>query len=52
MSVNTIARKNADMYRKTIGKTVYVVKSVYSGKECINSKISKLIMRRAELISN
>ena len=48
MPVEAITKRKPDVYRKTIGKTVYVIKSVYSGKECINGKISKLILRKAE----
>ena len=48
MPVETAAVKNADVQRKIIGKTVYVIKSVYSGKESIDGKISKLILRKAE----
>ena len=49
MPGETIAIKTADTTRiKVIGKTTYVIKSVYSGRENINGKISKLIMRKVE----
>jgi len=48
MPSQAIVAGNADVQRKIIGKTVYVIKSVYSGKESIDGKISKLILRKAE----
>ena len=48
MPAEAIAERKSDVYKKTIGKTVYVIKSVYSGKERIDDKILKLIIRKTE----
>ena len=48
MPGTAVAERKPDTRRKTIGKTVYVIRSVYSGKESINDKISNLIIRKAE----
>lgn len=47
MQTNTI-KTNEEVHTKLIGKTEYIVTSIYSGKEDISKKIVNLIQRKAE----
>jgi hypothetical protein len=39
---------NAEVHKKIIGKTEYIITSMYNGKENINRKIINLIVRKSE----